>query len=93
MGPPAGVEVVSVGTVVMVGLDPSLVVAVVLDVVRVGASVVVLDVSVVVGSGVVVVRVGVRVRLVVRVGVAGDSGAGVTWVRAGEPAGGGRTRT
>ena len=93
MGTLAGVEVVSVGTVVALELGASRVVAVVLDVVRVGASVVVLDVGVEVGSAVVVVRVGVRARLVVRVGVAGASGAGVTWVRAGEPAGGGRTRT
>jgi hypothetical protein len=93
VGTLAGVEVVSVGTVVALELGASLVVEVVLDVVRVGASVVVPGVRVEVGSGVVVVRVGVLVRLVVRVGVAGDSGAGVTWVRAGEPAGGGRTRT
>ncbi|GAA1243579.1 hypothetical protein [Oryzihumus leptocrescens] len=93
MGPPAGVEEVGFGTVVTVELGTSLVVAVLLDVVRVGASVVVVDVPVVVGSVVVVVRVGVRVRLVVRLGVAGASVAGVTWVRAGEPAGGGRTRT
>jgi len=80
------------GVVVVVELGASPV-GNVRDVVRVGASVVVLDVGVEVGSGVVVVRVGVRVRLVVRVGVAGASGAGVTWVRAGDPAGGGRTRT
>ena len=94
MGPLSGAEEVRVGTVVTVELGGLPVVEVVIPVVRVGATVVVADVRVVVRSVVAVVGVGVCVRLVVRVAVAGDSGAGVTWVvRAGEPAGGGRTRT
>jgi len=92
VGPLAGNDEVSVGAEVAVELGASPVVDVVLDAVRVGR-VPVVDVRVGLCSVVVVVRVGVRVRVAVRVGVAGNSGAGVIWVRAGDPAGGGRTRT